>query len=56
MSLVDHIEALKSRHRTLDEAIDREVRRPHLTPEALADLKRQKLRLKDEIVQLENAT
>lgn len=54
MSLLDHIEALRTRHRTLEEAIDREVSRPLPNPEAVADLKRQKLRIKDEIVHLEH--
>lgn len=56
MSLLDHIEALRNRHRSLEEAIDREVRRPLPNPEAVADLKRQKLRIKDEIVQLQHST
>lgn len=56
MSLLDRIEALRNRHRNLDDAIDREARRPLPNPEAVADLKRQKLRIKDEIAQLEHST
>ena len=54
MSLQDHIETLRSRHRNLEEAIDREISRPMPNMEIVSDLKRQKLRIKDEIVQLEN--
>src|SRR5579863_7900650 len=55
MSLHDRIESLRARHRTLEEAIDQEKGRPWPNIEALADLKRQKLRIKDEIFQLEHA-
>ncbi len=54
MSLTDHIEALRTRHRSLEEAIDREVHRPLPDLDAVTGLKRQKLRIKDEIVQLEH--
>ena len=54
MSLQDHLEALRARHRSLEEAIEDEIRRPLPRPETLTDLKRQKLRIKDEIVQLEH--
>ncbi len=54
MSLQDRIESLRARHRTLEEAIDQEKCRPLPNVEALTDLKRQKLRIKDEIFQLEH--
>jgi hypothetical protein len=54
MSLQDRIESLRARHRTLEESIDQEINRPMPNVEALADLKRQKLRIKDEIYQLEH--
>lgn len=54
MMLADHIETLRSRHRTLEEAIDLEISRPMPNAETLHDLKRQKLRIKDEITQLEH--
>ncbi len=54
MSLQDRIESLRARHRSLEEAIDQEISRPLPNVETLADLKRQKLRIKDEIVQLEH--
>ena len=54
MSLQDRIEALRARHRSLEEAIYQETSRPLPNVETLADLKRQKLRIKDQIVHLEH--
>jgi hypothetical protein len=54
MSLQDRIESLRARHRSLEDAIDQEVSRPLPNVDAIADLKRQKLRIKDEIVHLEH--
>ena len=53
MSLQDRIEALKEKHAELDRALDEENRRPLPNQNAIYDLKRQKLRIKDEIFQLE---
>jgi hypothetical protein len=53
MSLQDHIEALRAKHAELDRAIDEENKRPLPNQDAVSDLKRQKLRIKDEIFQLE---
>ena len=53
MSLQDRIEALKEKHASLDRALDEEIHRPLPNQEVVHDLKRQKLRIKDEIVQLE---
>ena len=55
MSLQDRLETLRARHRSLDVAIDQEIARPMPNVEILADLKRQKLRIKDEIFSLEHA-
>ncbi|HUC09681.1 MAG TPA: YdcH family protein [Stellaceae bacterium] len=49
----DRIEALKERHAALERAIDEENRRPAPNDDVISDLKRQKLRIKDEIHQLE---
>ncbi|HZT51660.1 MAG TPA: YdcH family protein [Stellaceae bacterium] len=54
-SLLERIETLRARHRSLEEAIDLEVSRPLPNMEAVTDLKRQKLRIKDEIALLEHA-
>ena len=56
MSLQDRIESLRARHRSLEEEIDREFSRPLPNADHVADLKRQKLRIKDEIAQLEHTT
>lgn len=53
MSQQDRIEALKEKHASLERAIDEETHRPLPDQAAIYDLKRQKLRIKDEIVQLE---
>jgi hypothetical protein len=53
MSLQDHIEALKEKHAALERALDEENKRPLPNQDAIYDLKRQKLRIKDEIYQIE---
>jgi hypothetical protein len=53
MSLDDRIEALKQKHASLEAAIDEENARPLPNRDAISDLKRQKLRIKDELFQLE---
>lgn len=52
MSLMDRIETLKSRHAALEQAIHDEFTRPHPDDELLHELKKRKLKLKDEIAQL----
>ena len=54
MSLTDHIQTLRDRHAGLDTQIEKETRRPCPDTVALTKLKLQKLRLKDEIDQLEH--
>jgi hypothetical protein len=53
MTQQDRIEVLKEQHASLERAIDEESRRPLPDQAAIYDLKRQKLRIKDQIVQLE---
>jgi hypothetical protein len=53
MPLQDRIEALREKHASLERAIDEEIHRPLPNQEVVHDLKRQKLRIKDEIFQLE---
>ena len=53
MSLQDRIEALRQKHTLLERAIDEENARPLPNRDTIADLKRQKLRIKDELYQLE---
>ncbi len=53
MPLHDRIEALREKHALLERAIDEELHRPLPNQESIYDLKRQKLRIKDEIFELE---
>jgi hypothetical protein len=53
MSVQDRIEALREKHAALERALDEEIHRPSPNHDAVTDLKRQKLRIKDEIFQLE---
>jgi hypothetical protein len=53
MSVQEHIEALRSKHLDLKQEIEQENQRPHPDDLHIAELKRQKLRIKDEITQLE---
>jgi len=52
MSLAEKIESLKVKHETLESAIEQEHHRPHPDDLEIADLKKQKLAVKDEISQL----
>ena len=56
MSTVDHIEALKTKHATLEQAIHQEATRPLPSDDALCSLKKRKLMIKDEIVRLTEPT
>jgi hypothetical protein len=53
MSQQDRIEALKEKHASLERAIAEENSRPLPNDDTISDLKRQKLRIKDEIYALE---
>ena len=53
MSPQDRIVALKAKHAELERAIDEENSRPLPNRDTVSDLKRQKLRIKDEMFQLE---
>jgi hypothetical protein len=55
MSVHEHIEALRVKHVTLKHEIDEEIQRPHPDDLRITELKRQKLRIKDEIASLETA-
>ncbi|MDP3162576.1 MAG: YdcH family protein [Reyranella sp.] len=56
MSSVDHIEALKAKHASLEQAITQEVRRPHPDDDVVCSLKKRKLQIKDEINRLSAPT
>lgn len=52
MATIDRIQTLKSKHAALEAALDEENARPHPDETLLANLKRQKLKLKDEMADL----
>ncbi len=52
MSLQDRIESLKAKHAALETALKVESRRPLPDTEQIISLKRQKLRIKDEIASI----
>jgi hypothetical protein len=52
MSAVEHIEALKAKHASLEQAIHKENARPHPDDDAICSLKKRKLQIKDEISRL----
>ena len=49
MATADRVETLKAKHAALDAALQLEHTRPHPDDAAIAELKRQKLKLKDTI-------
>ena len=52
MSVTDHIQALKQKHANLETELGNQESCPMPDTRAIADLKRQKLAIKDEIVKL----
>ncbi len=52
MSTVDHIEALKAKHASLEQAIVQENARPYPDDDTICSLKKRKLQIKDEISRL----
>ena len=52
MSLSSHIEELKKKHQSLSEQVEQALRAPGMPDTEIAELKKQKLRLKDEIERL----
>jgi hypothetical protein len=54
MALEAHLSELSEKHRALDRKIEEELARPTTDDLMIAELKRQKLRLKDEIERLKH--
>jgi hypothetical protein len=54
MSTESHIVQLREKHATLKQQIDDEFHRPEPDSIRISDLKKQKLRIKDEIAKLES--
>lgn len=52
MATTEHVDALKAKHADLDRLIAEEESRPRPDEARITELKRQKLRIKDEIVHL----
>ncbi|ACK50885.1 protein of unknown function DUF465 [Methylocella silvestris BL2] len=52
MSLENHLTALEQRHDALDREIEKSLMHPAIDELKLAELKRRKLQLKDEIAKL----
>lgn len=52
MTLVDRVSSLKAKHASLEHLIDRERQRPVPDAATLQNMKREKLRLKEEIERL----
>ncbi len=50
-----HAASLRARHAELEEALDIETHRPLPDQVAIKDIKKQKLRIKDELVRLDAA-
>ena len=52
MSLSAHVEELKRRHKSLSDQVEAAQRAPGTSDQKIAELKKQKLRLKEEIERL----
>jgi len=52
MTADDRLESLRMKHERLEEMIEEENQRPHPDDFRVADLKKEKLRVKDEIAQI----
>lgn len=53
MTVAEHVDALRAKHNDLKHAVEEENQRPHPDDLRIAELKREKLRIKDEIARLE---
>ncbi len=56
MSLSSHLEELKKKHQTLSDAVEAAQRAPSVDDLTIADMKKQKLKLKEEINRLSSET
>lgn len=55
MAMDDRIESLKTKHASLEQQITVENTKPHPDDDLIHDLKKQKLRIKDELAKLAHA-
>ena len=56
MALMAHLQELSERHRQLERRIEQEVARPGSDDVEIRRMKREKLKLKDEMARLEDGT
>ncbi len=54
MSLDERIGSLKAKHKALEDALEEEINRPYANEIEIASLKKQKLRIKDELATLDH--
>lgn len=52
MSEIERMDSLRARHSALEEVLKNEIQRPLPNTEQISRLKREKLKIKDEIVRL----
>jgi len=55
MTMQDYVESLRSKHAYLERQIDDEMHRPLPDQSTLSRLKREKLRLKDELARMDDS-
>lgn len=55
MSVASHLDELRRKHESLSDLVEQEQRSPSVSGHKIAELKRQKLRLKEEITRLGSA-
>jgi len=53
MSLSSHITELRKKHQALSDEVDRALRSPAVSDLQISEMKKQKLRIKEEIARLE---
>lgn len=53
MSLSSHVQELRKKHQSLSDMVEAEQRSPGSNDQQIAELKRQKLRIKEEIARLD---
>ncbi len=53
MALIEQVEVLRAKHADLELQLAEEVSRPHPSDEIIARMKREKLRLKDELATIQ---
>ncbi|NRP13855.1 hypothetical protein XMM379_002198 [Aliiroseovarius sp. xm-m-379] len=55
MSVSSHVEELRRKHQALEGEVEAAQRAPGTTDQEITELKKQKLKIKEEIARLENA-